>query len=242
MYVRIREGLGRGPTSVSQPVTWTMRPRPFLGEATATPVLRLEKIQIGSGTPGGFVLGNGGRYEALFRGAFPSGSVRLKVTGRIEVEEGGRRRPYTDADRKKWLPSEVWAPVGVGAKTGISSSTAEHGKVKRDGTFTSNTSIGTDGTTRKLRIRVFVKLKGGRTIEAEAVLERIDLEWFLAIVAPKEAARPAGQTHLEFLASVRKIYQGGPGTDLEGFFNFLLYRYRRMKPLFRSQHPRGKAA
>lgn len=232
MYVRTRERLGQGLMSVLQPVILTTRARPFLGDTTATPVLRLEKIQIGSGTPGGFAVGSGGRYQGFFRGAFSSGLPLLKVTGRIEVEEGGKRRPYSGADRKKWRPRNVCAQVRVGGKTGLSSSTAKIGEVKRDGTFTTTTTIDTDGTTRKLRIRVSVKVKGETEIAAEAVLERIDLEGFLAIVDPKEAARLAGQTHLEFLASVRKIYQGAPGTPLEGLFNLFLYRHRRIKPLF----------
>jgi hypothetical protein len=90
---------------------------------------------------------------------------------------------------------------------GPSNSSAFQSKVQPDGTFVFATHLSVDGLTRSLTIHPIVEFEGGMSIAATVVVELIDLDGFLALVDPKEKARPSSQTHLDFLASVRKIYQ-----------------------------------
>ena len=225
-----------GPEAAVTQRTWE--------DAPLTPVLHLEKLKI-SGLPEIILMpGSGRRYEGFF--ATPihlrrdqtsyaqSSQKEIEITGRIQMEEAGTRRNY---DRKKdgtdWPlgGSEGSAPVKAVSADGPSSSTAFTSKVRPDGTFTFSTRIGVDGYTRSLTIYPKVELKGGKTVSATIVLELLDLDGFLALVDPKEKVRPASQTHLEFLASVRKIYQGGPNDPLSGAFDWVVYRNRKVKPL-----------
>ncbi|MCI0428831.1 MAG: hypothetical protein L0Z46_12535 [Nitrospiraceae bacterium] len=213
-------------------------------DASPTPVLHLEKVKI-SGLPEIILtLGSGGRYEGFF--ATPihlredqtsnvqPGAQEIELTGRIQIEESGTRRNYDSTkDGKEWPLGGVEgsARVKVEPADGPTFSGAAVRKVQPDGTFVLTNRFGVDGFTRSLTIHPVVELKGGKSIAATVVVELIDLDGFLALVEPKEKARPSSQTHLEFLASVRKIYQGGPKDPLSGAFDWVLYRYRNVKPL-----------
>jgi len=83
-----------------------------------------------------------------------------------------------------------------------------------------------------------VESKTGKRFAAKVVVELIDLAGFLAIVDPKEKTRPGGQSQLQFLASVRKIYHGGPREpQFVSLFNFVLYRHKDVAPLFALNTP-----
>ncbi|MDN3514161.1 MAG: hypothetical protein NG747_07155 [Candidatus Brocadia sp.] len=223
-----------------------MRDPEWLGseDDPTTPILHLEKVKV-SGLPEIILMpGSGRRYEGFF--ATPihlrrdqtsyaqSSQKEIEITGRIQMEDAGTRRNYdSKKDGTDWHlgGSEGSAPVKVVSADGPSSSTAFTSKVRPDGTFTFSTNIGVDGYTRSLTIYPKVELKGGKTVSATIVLELLDLDGFLALADPKEKVRPASQTHLEFLASVRKIYQGGPNDPLSGAFDWVLYRNRKVKPL-----------
>ena len=209
-----------------------------------TPVLHLEKVKISGLGEIILTVGSGGLYEGFF--ATPihlrpdqtsyaqTDQKDIELTGRIQIEESGTRRNYDGKKDGKALPLggvKGSAPVKIVKADGPIISGVSDGKVQPDGTFVLSTSLVVDGFTRSLTIIPKVELKGGKSITATVVVELIDLDGFLALVDPKEKARPSSQTHLEFLASVRKIYQGGPKDPLSGFFDKVLYRYRDVKPL-----------
>jgi GH25 family lysozyme M1 (1,4-beta-N-acetylmuramidase) len=209
-----------------------------------TPVLHLEKVKISGLGEIILTLRSGGPYEGFFatpihlRGDQTSYAQTdqkdIELIGRIQIEESGTRRNYDGKKDGKELPLggvKGSALVKIVKADGPSISDVWDGKVQLDGTFAFATSLVVDGFTRSLTIYPKVELKGGKSITATVVVELIDLDGFLALVDPKEKARPSSQTHLEFLASVRKIYQGGPKDPLSGAFDFVLYRNRDVKPL-----------
>jgi hypothetical protein len=107
-----------------------------------------------------------------------------------------------------------------------------------DGTFTTSTWVGYEPyLVRRLAVQVIVESKTGKRVGSRAIVELIDLVGFLSIVDTNEKARPSSQSHLEFLASVRKIYFGAPKDQFEWLFNFVLYRHRNVKPLFDRDTP-----
>jgi hypothetical protein len=129
------------------------------------------------------------------------------------------------------------AHVGVGGPIAITGGAAV--TVNRDGTFTTSSWMSYKPyLVRRLAVHVTVGIKNGGSVVAKAVVELIDLAGFLAIVDREEKTRPAWQTHLEFLASVRKIYHGGPREpQFIGPFNFVIYRHRNVNPLFALHSP-----
>jgi hypothetical protein len=60
-------------------------------------------------------------------------------------------------------------------------------------------------------------------------LELITLEGFLELVDAGEAARPSGQTHLEYLASIRWLWQS-PEANLGKLFKLLIRRQAEVPP------------
>ncbi|MFZ0611837.1 MAG: S8 family serine peptidase [Desulfobacterales bacterium] len=209
-----------------------------------TPVLFLEKVKV-SGLPEIILsFGSSGNYEGFFvtpihlrddqTSYAQSTQKTIELFGRIQIEESGVRRTYdSKKDGKDWPVGRVKgiAPVKIVKADGPIISTAPISKVRRDGSFTFTDDIIVDGFTRSLTIYPKVDLNRRKTITATVVVELLDLDGFLALVDPREKSRPASQTHPEFLASVRKIYQGGPKDPLSGAFNMVLYRYRAVKPL-----------
>jgi hypothetical protein len=218
-----------------------------------TPVLHLEKVKI-SGLPEIILtLGSGGRYEGFFRTPIhlredqtsyvQTDSKEIELTGRIQIEESGTRRNYDPKkDGKEWPLGGVKgsAPVKIVQADGPIISGVPDTKVRPDGTFVFTARVIVAGFTRSLTMYPKVDLKGGKSIAAAVVVELIDLDGFLALVDAKEKARPASQTHLEFLASVRKIYQGGPKDEFQGFFDLTLYRHRHVQPLVPPDTPEDK--
>ena len=209
-----------------------------------TPVLFLAKVKI-SGLPEIILSwGSSGHYEGFFAtpihlrddqtGYAQSTRKTIELSGRIQIEESGVRRDYDGKkDGKDWPLGgiEGIAPVKIVKADGPIISTASISKVRRDGSFSFTTAVIVDGFTRSLTIYPKLDLKHAKIIAATVEVELLDLEGFLALVDPREKARPASQTHPEFLASVRKIYQGGPKDPLSGAFDMVLYRHRAVKPL-----------
>ena len=205
------------------------------------PVLSLERLKM-PGITGDIplTLGSGGHYEGFFREPPSSYNGHVNLSGRVQIEEAGTRRAYDHArDHRRWPLGKARANVEVSGA--ISSSGPNESPIARDGTFTTSTWIVYEHkwidhkrhSARRFVVRVIVEGKDGKKFEARAVVELIDLAGFLAIVDPKEKARPAWQTHLQFLASVRKIYHGGPKEpQFVGPFNRTLYRHRDVDPLF----------
>ena len=213
-------------------------------DAPTTPILHLEKVKV-SGLPEIILTpASGGKYEGFFatpihlradQTSFAQATKKdIELTGRIQMDEAGTQRNYDRTkDAKDWPLGGVKGsvPVKIVKADGAIISSVFDSKVRPDGTFTFTTSIIVNGYTRSLTLFPKVDLKGGKTITGTVVVELLDLDGFLALVDPKEKARPTSQTHLEFLASVRKIYQGGPKDPLSGAFDFVLYRHRQVKPL-----------
>lgn len=196
-------------------------------------VLSLDKLKIDGLPEISLTLEGNGQYEGFFREPPSSYNGSVKLSGRVQIEEAGTRRSYDyGRDHSRWPLGKAWAHVGVGGA--ISSSGAGFSPVKRDGTFTTSTWIGYKPyLVRRLAIQVIVELTNGKRFGAKVVVELIDLPGFLAIVDPKEKTRPPWQTHLQFLASLRKIYHGGPREpQFVGPFNLVLYRHRCVDPLF----------
>ena len=214
--------------------------------AGLTPVLSPEKLKI-SGVPEiTLTLGSNGQYEGFFRTPIhlrpnqatyaQSDAKDLELSGRIQIETSGIRRNYdTTVDSKDWPLSGITGSAP--AKTppgadGPSSSSAREVNVQPDGKFRFSTRVGVGGFTRSLTLYPKIAFRGGKNIAAAVVVELIDLDGFLALVDSLEKTRPASQSHLEFLASVRKIYQGGPKDALKNYYDLVLYRYRNVSPLF----------
>ena len=204
-------------------------------QTAAVLVVHLEKVKIRGYAEASLQRSTSGTYESYYTYPITGPQSSIVLTGRLMVEESGGRRNYDlSKDAKTWPLSraKVWSPVAVAKDNGPSSSGAGDAKIKPDGTFTTSTVLGINGAARQLKATTIVELKGGKRYGASVVLELIDLPGFLAIVNPKEAARPASQSRLEFLASVRKVFQGGPNDPLAGAFDQVLYRNRHVKPLF----------
>lgn len=206
----------------------------FEEEDGTMPVLSLDKLKIDGLPEITLTLGDSGQYEGFFREPPSSYNGSVKLSGRVQIEKAGTRRNYDyDLDRSQWPLGKVWAHVAVGGA--ISSSGAGFSSVKRDGTFTTSTWIGYKPyLVRRLAIQVILALKNGKRFGAKVVVELIDLAGFLSIVDPKEKARPAWQTHLQFLASVRKVFHGNAREpQFIGPFNWILYRHRDVEPMFK---------
>lgn len=206
----------------------------FEEEDGTMPVLPLDKLKIDGLPEITLTLGDSGQYEGFFREPPSSYNGSVKLSGRVQIEKAGTRRNYDyDLDRSQWPLGKVWAHVAVGGA--ISSSGAGFSSVKRDGTFTTSTWIGYKPyLVRRLAIQVILALKNGKRFGAKVVVELIDLAGFLSIVDPKEKARPAWQTHLQFLASVRKVFHGNAREpQFIGPFNWILYRHRDVEPMFK---------
>jgi hypothetical protein len=197
------------------------------------PVLSLEKLKIPGLPEITLTRGSSGQFEGFFREPASSYNGNVTLSGKVQIEDAGIRRDYDyDRDRTQWSLVKAWANVEVGGAIG--SSSASFSPVGRNGTFTTSTWIGYEPYLfRRLAIQAIVESKDGKRFGAKAAVELIDLAGFLAIVDPKEKTRPSGQTHLQFLASVRKVFHGNSREpQFVGPFNLVLYRHRNVEPLF----------
>jgi hypothetical protein len=240
-YCDIKKGT-RVPNGEPYDQAWGQLRNKFVLPKLPTPVIHLEKIKILSRPETKLRPKSDGTYEGWFIGPihlsqYPSTPRQIELTGRLQMEDSGVRRNYVvKRDGKRWPLSR--ATIKASAKLtnadGPVHSTAYELPVKADGTFTTSTGVGFNGSPKRFTIRVLLKFSSSTALETSIELKLIemDLARFIGIVDPKEKARPSSQTHLEFLASVRKIYQGGSKDPLEGAFNFVLYRYRDVDELF----------
>lgn len=177
---------------------------------------------------------SGKRFQALFLEPLPAvGNTTVRIKAQLLVVDATTKkaRPPTATEYKSIQPKNATAPARAGNVGGISSSTSALVKVAKDGSFDIETSLASNGRTRRFLMDVSVDLKGGNKATVVLVLERLELGGWLALVDAAETARPAKQTHLEFLASLRKIYQGGPGDAFEGPYQQILFRHRNVKIL-----------
>ncbi len=158
----------------------------------------------------------------------------VEITGRLQIAEAKARRNHDPRKDKLWSlrGAEVSTAPFTTPSDAARSGTASVVKLARDGSFRTSTVVGFDGFPHPFRVQVSVKLANGKVFRTRLELSpvQIDLERFLSIVGPKEGA--VRQSRLEFLASVRKIYQGGPGDPLAGAFDLVLYRNRGVRVLF----------
>jgi GH25 family lysozyme M1 (1,4-beta-N-acetylmuramidase) len=216
------------------------------GASTAsTPALTPEKLKI-SGLPEiTLAVGSNGRYDGFFKTPLhlrpdqtpyaQTDTKDLTLTGRVQIVDSGARRDYDPAkDATDWPLSGIGGSARVSIPAGDDGptfSSASDVSVKPNATFTFATRIGVGGFTRALTLYPRITFKDGTNVAAKVSVELIDLDGFLALVDPLETKRPASQSHLEFLASVRKIYQGGPKDPLGSAFDQVLFRFRNVSPL-----------
>lgn len=191
-------------------------------------------------------LPSGARYEAFYFEPLPGvGNTIVRIKAQLLVEDATTKkfRVPTEKEYNRLKPHGATAAARAGGTSGIASSTSPEVKVAKDGTFETETYLASDGTTRRFLMDLAVDLKGGGKAQVVLVLQRLELDPWLALVDAAEAKRPPKQTHLEFVASLRKIYQGGPGDPFEGPFQQILYRHRNVTVLHKPgtvEHARFK--
>lgn len=179
--------------------------------------------------------------DATFEGWFtkkidPSSSMRdIDLSGRVRISDAiGRRNYDSTRDRGKWplAGTDVQALPVIVQSNGPASSTASVGRAAANGSFKTSTSVAFGGSVSRFKMRAELKLTSGDvTARVELGFVAMDLANFIARIDPHERKRPTSQIPLEFLASVRKIYQGGPKDPLAGLFDQVLYRTRAVKVL-----------
>lgn len=250
-YCGIKKG-ARIPGGDSYEQAWvqlrTKYVTPKLG--VPMPVIDLEKIKIEHQPETRLRYKNDGTYEGWFTKPVhvapePQSLREIKLSGRLKIADKVARRNYDAKKDGKKYPlgkAQVWAPAKPVKADGPVTSSAGISRVKADGTFTTSTNVTFDGTVPRFVVRVVMKLPGSADLETSVELKLVgmDVARFLAFVEPKEKARPASQMPLEFLASVRKIYQGGPNDPLKSAFDAFLYRTQNVKVLFAPDSPEAK--
>jgi hypothetical protein len=178
---------------------------------------------------------DGGAYSAFFHGPLPAvGNSWLRIKGKLLVLDAqGAKKPVQVSDLKLLQARQAVARARAGKKDGLSSSTGLFVNINpSDGSFETETSLVSDGTARRIVLEVSIALRGGQLAKVHLVLERIDLQGFLSRVDAHEGNQTSKQTHLEFLASIRKIYQGGTSNLLlQSAFDRVLFRQRKVAPL-----------
>lgn len=202
------------------------------------PLIMLQKLSLSweSARPVDF-RNTRGIYHALFRQPLPSvGNVVVRLEGRLIGIDSKTfvSRPLTPAEVKSIGARDVAAKAFVTSGSGLSSSTAHISRIRPDGTFTTETYLVSDGSTRLISLQIAAGLAKGAKISDRLDLERIDLEGFAARVDAAEQKKLPSQTRLEFLASVRKVFQGGPDDSLGALFDRVLFRSRNVSPLFKA--------
>jgi hypothetical protein len=208
-------------------------------DVSATPLLHLEKLKIGSRVELLLFPAGSGRYEGflwqpIHLAGEPVSPVTVELSGRIQMDEGGTLRNYDPAKDGQGWPlrgAQGFAQAKTEQANGPSSSTAGIASIRPDGTFTFSTTIGASGFMRSLILYPRVEFSSGKRLAASMAAQLIDLDAFLTFVDARERTRTAPNSHLEFLASVRKVYQGGPADKLQGLFDWVLYHSRKVKPL-----------
>jgi RNase H-fold protein (predicted Holliday junction resolvase) len=245
-YCAVKSGT-RIPGGDSYQKAWADLQRDYVAPGLAAapaPVLSLKGVRVGSAAmTRPRYLGSGvyqgwyvSRADARVRAGIPQSRL-VEITGRLQIAELGTRRNYDPKKDKLWSlrGAEVSAvPLTTPSDT-ARSGFASVMKLAKDGSFRTSTVVGFDGFPHPFRLQVAARLANGKVFRTRLELSpvQIDLERFLSIVGPKEGA--VRQSRLEFVASVRKIYQGGPGDPLAGAFDFVLYRNRGVRVLFEQE-------
>jgi hypothetical protein len=212
------------------PIETELQEEPRIHPTSAiTPILQLDRIQLGEmNAP--FIRNPSGGFQAFFGlSTLPSPMVSLTIRGQVLIDENGKRRAFSKSDGRAWQPIEVVNGVYTTARgPGTTTSTSFLSTVKDDGTFATESVLSVDPGTQRIHVLVKMSLKNGKYITADAIFQRNDLEIFLSVVDKRERASTNTLTRLEFLSSVRKMFQPRPKSSLAAFFDELLYRNRKI--------------
>jgi hypothetical protein len=192
------------------------------------PVVQLDSFEFGD-EQAAFEAGPAGQPHAAACKAFPTPSLLFEVKGRVVVNDAGAIRPLRKGDAGSFPRlAAVVETVPIG---GVSAGVGGVARVRDDGGFTvSATAVLAKGVWR-LRLRVLVSWRGGKTF-VDATATSSDLVCFLRLVDQHENARDPKQTRFEFLSSVRKMYQPSPDSSLASLFPRVLDRTAKVQPLF----------
>jgi hypothetical protein len=236
-YCPIKPGT-RVPSGVLYKDAWQELRKSFVSPVVGEPVavLDLDTVTI-DGAQTRLRYRPDGTFEGWFTNQIDASSFirEIEFAGRVRISDAIARRNYDQArDRGKWPLSgaDIHARAVVVRTNGPTNSTAGVHRTDANGSFKTSTRVVFGGAVPRFNIRVDLKLKSGDvTTRAELGFVAMDLANFIARIDPYERKRPAAQSPLEFLASVRKIYQGGPKDPLGGLFDQVLYRTRAVNVL-----------
>jgi hypothetical protein len=178
------------------------------------------------------------RYQAATCTTFSPPAMFVEVRGRLRLTEAGTARAFRKEDRKAF--ARLSAVARARPVNGVSASSGQVSPVKDDGGFTCPVHVVLDPGTWRLSFQITLEWRGGK-IAADAIATSSELVCFTQLVAPHENAKPATQSGLEFLASVRKMYQPSPDSSLAGLFPLVLDKTRQVKPLFEKNSTGGMA-
>lgn len=229
-------------------------------ETGPIPVIQLTRIQYDK-YPSQFAPATTGFY-AFFCGELASPQISIAITGKLLAEDRGSRRAITAADLRNWSPKEIVNRVYTGR--GVNASTSWVTRIRADGSFTTESMIALDRGTPRIHILLTLTLKGGEEITADAVFERNDLRCFFTLTDAFEGRLPVklvthdchdpytndpatkddcnclpAKTPLEFLSTVRKMFQPAPGSPLASLFDIFLHRNRKICRLMDTDSPLG---
>jgi hypothetical protein len=221
--------------------------------SSTTPVLHLEKVKITS-LPEIILEQKNGRYEGVFGQPIPlGGSFKVEVFGRIQIKEAGNHREYDpQRDDRNWPLVGIKGHASIKITTpGLSFDNVEGAKIQSNGTVVFSNSIGVNGSISRLILHTQATFKNGKSLTATVVLMLTNLDTFISLVDPKEQiflaltdvykkGQPKTQTRIEFLASVRKMFQPAPGSPLTSMFDSILYRNRKISKLVTLDSEEGK--
>lgn len=196
-----------------------------------TPQLTLLEVKKGGGLPQIPLRFIDGAFRGFYRRPLPE-SFHLHLRGKVEMFSADKgATPYTRSARKTWRVRNLAARATSSSRTGINFVTAGIGAVDARGGFALESHFGTKGGLRSLEVKVSATTRKRGKLTATCILELVDLQGFLARVAPLEQSLvPSTLTHLEFVSALRKVFQGGPNDPLAPFFNRVLFRFRNVAP------------
>jgi hypothetical protein len=212
------------------------------------PVLHLTKVKISHLPEIALTRIRAGYYEGVFELPIPrGGAFEVEVRGRVQIEEAGKliNREYdASKDGKDWPLARIKgeALINITNTPGLSSDNPQGVKIRPDGTIVFSNYIGVRGVISILIIHPKVIFSNGKSVAVAVVLRLINLDTFLSLLDTKERAlgspqtyvekdKYPPQTHLQFLASIRKMFQPAPGSPLASVFDRFLHRNRKITKL-----------
>jgi hypothetical protein len=178
-----------------------------------------------------------GLFRAYFCRRFPSTSMVLTIAGRVLIEKSGVKQPFDKPDLKTFPRLAV--TMRVRPTRGVSAAAGGTRRVKADGTFEVSASAALEKSPRRISVRLDLEWSPGKKVSTECCIDYSPLDCFLAVIDRHEATRPAGQTHFEFLSSVRKMFQPAQGSPLASIFPLILDRTRKVPILAALNTPVG---